>query len=113
VICGDFNVKVGQAKKEGVSIGLHGLGKQNEAGERLIEFCEGNNLGIMNTWFQQPKRRLHTRTSPDKKHRNLIDYILINNRWKSTIRVVKTYTGADCGTDHELLVATLKMKLKT
>jgi len=38
-------------------IGGHGLGKQNEAGERLAEFCNGNNMGIMNTWFEQPKRR--------------------------------------------------------
>ena len=60
--------------------GGHGLGIQNEAGERLIEFCDGNNLGIMNTWFEQPKRRLYTWTSPDGKHRNQIDYILINKR---------------------------------
>ena len=90
----------------------HGLGIQNEAGERLTEFCDGNNLGIMNTWFEQPKRRLYTWTSPDGKHRNQIDYILINKRWKSTIRDVRTKPGADCGTDHELLVATLKTKLK-
>ena len=62
-------------------IGGHGLGKQNEAGERLVEFCEGNNMGIMNTWFEQPKRRLYTWTSPGGKHRNQIDYILISKRW--------------------------------
>src|SRR6218665_1032010 len=54
----------------------------------------------------------YTWTSPDGKHRNQIDYILINKRWKSTIGDVRTKPGADCGTDHELLVATLKMKLK-
>ena len=113
VIIGDFNAKVGQHKGgDGDSMGGHGLGKQNEAGERLVEFCEGNNMGIMNTWFQQPKRRLYTWTSPDGKYRNQIDYILINKRWKSTIRDVRTKPGADCGTDHELLVATLKIKLK-
>src|SRR5678815_4382393 len=66
----------------------------------------------MNTWFEQPKRRLYTWTSPDGKHRNQIDYILINKRWNSTIRDVRTKPGADCGTDHELLVATVQMKLK-
>src|SRR6218665_1449914 len=111
MVIGDFNAKVGQGG-DGDTIGGHGLGKQNEAGERLVEFCEGNNLGIMNTWFKQPKRRLYTWTSPDGKHRNQIDYILINKRWKSTIRDVRTKPGADCGTDHELLVATLKTKLK-
>src|SRR3984885_9352479 len=113
VIIGDFNAKVGQriGGNKG-TMGDHGLGKQNEAGERLIEFCDGNNMSIMNTWFEQPKRRLYTWTSPDGKHRNQIDYILINKRWKSTINDVRTKPGADCGTDHELLVATLKIKLK-
>ena len=69
-------------------------------------------MGIMNTWFKQPKRRLYTWTLPDGKHRNQIDCILINKRWKSTIRDVRTKPGADRGTDHELLVATLKTKLK-
>jgi len=55
---------------------------------------------------------LYTWTSPDGKHRNHIDYILINERWKSTIRDMRTKPGADCGTDLLLLVATLKTKLK-
>src|SRR3984885_9220133 len=113
VIIGDFNAKVGQ-KKGGNrnTMGDYGLGEQNEAGERLTEFCDGNSMSIMNTWFEQPKRRLYTWTSPDGKHKNQIDYILINKRWKSTINDVRTKPGADCGTDHELLVATLKLKMK-
>jgi len=66
----------------------------------------------MNTWLEQPKVRLYSWTSPEGKHKNQIDYILINKRWKSTIQDVRTKPGADCGTDHELLVATLKTKLK-
>src|SRR6218665_3697389 len=114
MVIGDFHPKVRHHKGgDGDTIGGHSLGIQNEAGERLKEFCDGNNLGIMNTWFEQPKRiRLYTWTSPDRKHRNQIDYILINKRWKSTIRDVRTKPGADCETDHELLVATLKTKLK-
>ena len=54
----------------------HGLGKQNEAGQRLIEFGKGNALVIANILFQQHKRRLYTWTSPDGQHRNQIDYIL-------------------------------------
>jgi len=105
--------KVGHHKGgDGDTIGGHGLGIQNEARVRLVEFYDGNNLGIMNTWFEQPKRRLYTWTSPDGKHRNQIFYILINKRWKSMIRDVRTKPGADCGTDHELLVATLKTRLK-
>jgi len=57
MVIGDFNAKVGHHQGgDGDTIGGHGLGKQNEAGERLVEFCEGNNLGIMNTWFEQPKK---------------------------------------------------------
>src|SRR6218665_2778175 len=66
MVIGDVNVKVGHHQGgDGDTEGGHGLAKQNEAGERLIEFCEGYNLGIMNTWFEQPKRRLYTWTSPD------------------------------------------------
>src|SRR6218665_2560057 len=75
MVIGDFNAKVGHHQGgDGDTIGRHGLGKQNEAGERLVEFCKGNNLGIMNTWFEQPKRRLYTWTSPDGKHRNQIEH---------------------------------------
>ena len=49
---------------------------QNEAGQRLIEFCQENALVIANTLFQQHKRRLYTWTSPDGQYRNQIDYIL-------------------------------------
>ena len=54
--------------------GKFGLGIQNEAGQRLIEFCQENSLIIVNTLFQQHKRRLYTWTSPDGQHRNQIDY---------------------------------------
>ena len=55
--------------------GKFGLG-QNEAGQRLLEFCQENALVIANTLFQQHKRRLYTWTSPDGQHQNQIDYIL-------------------------------------
>ena len=54
-------------------IGKFGLGKQNEAEQRLIEFCQENTLAIVNTLFQQHKRRLYTWTSPDGQHQNKID----------------------------------------
>ena len=72
---GDWNAKVGSQETPGVK-GKFGLGIWNEAGQRLIEFCQENALVIVNTLFQQHKRRLYTRTSPDSQHRNHIDYIL-------------------------------------
>ena len=66
-IIGDWNVKVGSQETPGVT-GKFGLGMQNEAGQRLIEFCQENALDIANTLFQQHKRRLYTWTSPDGQH---------------------------------------------
>ena len=80
------------------------LGMQNEAGQRLIEFGQENALVIVNSLFQQHKRRLYTWTSPDGQHQNQIDYILCSQRWRSFIQSTKTRPGADCGSDHELLI---------
>ena len=66
-IIGDWNAKVGCQETPGIT-GKFGLGVQNEAGQRLIEFCQGNALVIANTVFQQHKRRLYTWTSPDGQH---------------------------------------------
>ena len=62
-IIGDWNAKVASQETPGVT-GKFGLGIQNEAGQRLIEFCQENALVIANTLFQEHKRRLHTWTSP-------------------------------------------------
>ena len=103
LIIGDRNAKVGSQETPGVT-GKFGLGLQNEAGQRLIEFCQENTLDIANTLLQQHKRRLYTWTSPDGQHYNQIDYILCSLRWRSSIQSAKTRPGADCGSDHELLM---------
>ena len=66
-IIGDWNAKVGSQETPGVT-GKLGLGVRNEAGQRLIEFCQENAVVIANTLFQQHKRRLYTWTSPDDQH---------------------------------------------
>ena len=66
-MAGDWSIKVGSQEIPRVT-GKFGLGAQNEAGERLVEFCQKNVLVIANTLFQQHKRRLYTRTSPDGQH---------------------------------------------
>jgi len=98
-IIGDWNAKVGSQETPGVT-GKFGLGIQNEAGQRLIEFCQENALVITNTLFQQHKRRLYTWTSPDGQHRNQIDYILFSQRWRSSIQSVvdKEYLKSACRT---------------
>ena len=66
-IIGDGNAKEGIREIPGVT-GKFGLGIQNEAGQRLIEFCQESAVVIANTLFQQHKRRLYTWTSPDCQH---------------------------------------------
>ena len=78
---------------------------RNEAGQRLIEFCQENALVIANTLFQQHKRRHNTWTSPYGHHQNQIDYILCSQRWRGSIQSTKTRP------DHELLITKFKLKL--
>ena len=106
-ILGDWNAKVGTP---GVT-GKFDLGIWNEAGQRLIEFCQENALVIANTLFQQHKRRLYTWTSPDGQLWNQVDYILCSQRWISSIQSAKTRPGADCDSDPEL-IAKFRLKLK-
>ena len=94
-IIGDWNTKVGSQEIPGVT-GKFGLGIWNEVGQRLIEFCRENALVIANTLFQQHKRRFYTWTSPDGQQRN---------------QSAKTRPRIDCGSDHELLIAKLRLKL--
>ena len=83
-IIGKWNAKVGSQEIPGVT-GKFGLGVQNEAGQRLMGFCQENALVIANTLFQQHQRRLYTWTSPDGEHQNQTDYILCSQRWRSSI----------------------------
>ena len=108
-IIGDWNAKVGSQETSGIT-GKFGLGMRNEAGQRLVEFCQENAMVIANTLFQQHKRRLYTCTSPDGQHRNQIHYILCSQRWRSSIQSTKARPGADCGSDHELLIAKFRLK---
>ena len=105
-IIGDWNEKAGGQEISGV-MGKFGLGVQNEAGQRSTEFCQENALA--DTLFQQHKRRLYTWTSPDGQHQNQIDYIVCSQRWRSSIQSTKTRLGANCGSDHELLIAKFRL----
>ena len=110
-IIGNWNEKVG-SQETPVITGKFGFGVQNEAGQRLIDFCQENALVIANTLFQQHKRRLYTWISPNGQYRNHIDYIPCSQRQRSSIQSAKTRPKADCGSDHELLIAKFRLKLK-
>ena len=110
-IIGDWNAKVGSQERPGVT-GKFGLGVQNEAGKRLIEFCQENSLVIANILFQQHKRRLYTWTSPDGQSCNQMDYVLCSQRWRSSIQSAKIRLRADDGSDNELLITKFRLTLK-
>ena len=69
-------------------------------------------LVIANILFQQHKKRLYTWTSPNGQYQNQIDYILCSQTWRSSVQSAKTGPGADCSSDHELLIAKFRLKLK-
>ena len=110
-IIGNWNAKVGSQELPRVT-DKFGLGVQNEAGQRLTEICQENTLVIASILFQQYKRQLYTWTSPDGQYQNQIDYIICSQRWTSSMHSAKTRLGADCGSDHELLIAKFRVKLK-
>jgi len=74
-----MNTKIGKGKESG-TVGRHGLGNRNEAGEQLLEFCKESAFFLANTYFELPERRLYTWTSRDGQYKNQIDYILGRRR---------------------------------
>ncbi|VDO85344.1 unnamed protein product [Schistosoma margrebowiei] len=109
----DLNAKVGIDNTGYEDImGRHGLGERNENGERFANLCAFNKLLIRGTIF--PHKRIHKTTwiSPDHTTENQIDHICINKKFRRTMEDVKIRIGADVASDHHLVVANLKLKLK-
>ena len=105
VMTGDLNSKVGHSDSpESSAIGPHGIGERNIRGYRLVDFATANEMVIANTLYKQHRRRLYTWRSPDGNTRNQIDYLCIQERWKTSVVNTKTLPAADCGQDHELLM---------
>ena len=111
-LIGDFNAKAGQQPIDKRVMRNHGLGVINERGHRLIEFCRENELVIANTRFKHFNRRKYTWISPDRHTRNQTDYRIIQQRWKSNILSCRTYPGADCHMNHQLLIGKIGLKVQ-
>ena len=107
-IIGDWNAKVGSQEIPGVTGNWSTKWSRAKANRALPREA----LVLANTLSQQHKRRLYTWTSLDGQHQNQIDNILYSQRWKSSIQSAKTRLEADCGSDHELLIAKFRLKLK-
>ena len=108
---GDFNAKVGSDKVENI-VGPCGIGDTYERGEKLIEWCKANDFTVTNTWFKIHPKRQWTWMSPADRTRNKIDYILIQNRFRHSIKSSKPIPGADCESDHAPVQCKLLVKLR-
>jgi hypothetical protein len=112
ILLGDFNAKLGREDTFKLMIGNESLHEDsNDNGVRVVIFATSKNLVVKSTMF--PHRNIHkyTWTSPDGKTHNQIDDILIDRRWHSSILDVRSFGGADCDTDHSLLVAKVRERL--
>ena len=112
LVMGDWNAIIGCSVEQPMVDG-YDLGSRNERGDLLVDWCRENSIVVTNTWFKNHPRRLYTWRSPGNLTRNQIDYILSSKKFRNSILNCKTYPQADCNTDHILLVATLRLKLKT
>ncbi|XP_068222850.1 craniofacial development protein 2-like [Palaemon carinicauda] len=84
---------------------------ENENGAHILSFCSTNNLVIGGTLFQHKAIYNYTWTSPCGTSKNQIGHIAINKE-RRTLRNVRSYSGADIGSDPQLHIAALKLKLK-
>ena len=94
------------------TLGKHGVRTMNDNGERLCDFCETNRLTVGGTLFQHKEIHKYTWKSPDGKTEIQIDHIIINNKWKRSLNDVRVKRLADFGSNHHLLVAKVKLKLR-
>jgi len=83
----------------------------NDNGVRLVNYATSKNLVVKSTMFPHRNIRKYTWTSPDGKTHNQIDHVLIDRRWHSSVLDVRSFRGADCDTDHHLVIAKVKERL--
>ena len=116
LVVGDWNAKVGtdSYKDWSGTVGRFGTGQTNARGLRLLEFGKHHQLTLANTLHPQKISRRTTWHAPNGKVHNRIDFILAPQRFKSSINKAKTrsFPGADIGSDHDLVMTTLKLKLR-
>ena len=113
MVMGDMNANVGYDNTGFEDImGKKGIGKINENGELFANFCALHDLVIGGTIFLHKTCHLATWVSPDLKTENQIDHICIFRKFRRSLQVVRAKRGADAASDHHLLVANIKLKLK-
>ena len=113
IIIGDANAKVGEDNTGyEETMGKHGVGQMNENGERFANICSFNRLVIGGTIF--PHKKIHKAiwVSPDQRTENQIDHVCISRKFRRSLEDVRVLRGVDISSDHHLLLAVMKLRLK-
>ena len=114
LIMGDFNANL-DGNRQGFTTakGPHGSADlTNDNVKRFTLLCNSNGISIGNTFFKHKRIHKTTWTSPDGSTLNEIDYVCISSRWRSSLHDVRTFRGADVASDHNLVVAKIRLRLK-
>ncbi|XP_018015422.1 uncharacterized protein LOC108672290 [Hyalella azteca] len=112
-LVGDFNARVGTDHESCPEVlGHHGIGKMNENGQRLLEFCCHRNLCVPNTFFQNKLCHRASWRHPRSKHWHQLDLIITRRDSLNSVRNTRVYHSADCDTDHSLVISNIKIKPK-
>jgi hypothetical protein len=112
ILLGDFNAEVGKEVNFKVIIGNESLHEaSNDNGVRVVNFAASKNLIVKSTAFSHRDIHKHTWASPDGVTHNQVGHVLIDKRRHSNILDVRSFRGADCDTDHYLVVAKLRERI--
>jgi endonuclease/exonuclease/phosphatase family metal-dependent hydrolase len=112
ILIGDFNAKLWREDILKPTIGNESLHENsNDNGVRAVNFATSKSLVVKSTVFPHQNIHKYTWTSPDGKTNNQVDHVLIDRRWHSSILDVRSFRGADCDTDHYLVVAKFRERL--
>ena len=115
LVLGDMNARTGSINTNRERImGKEGLSAypMNDNGERMCDLCEHNGLVVGGTLFRHKDIHKVTWTSPDGNTKPQIDHIMINGKWRSSLQDVRAYRGADCASDHMLVIGIVSLKLR-
>lgn len=113
IVLGDLNAKIGKKRIYHNVAGMHSLHEHsNNNGSRLANFASGKGLIIKSTMLPRKDIYKYTWVSPNGRHKNQIDHVLINNRFKNSITNVRTLREADADSDHLLVGIWIRVKFK-